>query len=102
ILSGITYLTTEDTRERRNAKSRILKVFVGLVVVLAACPIINYLSHGTRIEEFRCDCPPTPPPRTCYESYPECDGYCPTGYECIQEQDSCICNQSQSTTITVI
>lgn len=56
--SGIKYLTSEDFEGRNKAKNRLIQVIVGLIVVLIACPLINFLVKGTQVEEFSCVCLP--------------------------------------------
>ena len=46
ILAGARYMTSEDPQERDKAKQMIVGVFTGLIVVLIACPAVNYVVDG--------------------------------------------------------
>ena len=64
VIAGVRYLTSQDAEGRGNVKKAIIQGFAALVIVATACPVINYLAHGTDIREFRCDCVQEPRPPT--------------------------------------
>ena len=55
IMAGIRYITSEEPRKREEAKSRIIQVIVGLIIILITVPFVNYLIKGTDIMRFECD-----------------------------------------------
>ncbi|MBN2251732.1 MAG: TrbC/VirB2 family protein [Candidatus Altiarchaeota archaeon] len=56
ILAGVKYMTADDPRETDNAKKRIVYAFTGLVIVLVACPVVDYLVTNTNITPFSKSC----------------------------------------------
>ena len=64
IVSGVRYLAEKDLEDRVRARKTVINAFIGLLVIAAACPFVNYLVHGTDVAEFKCDCIPLPPPTT--------------------------------------
>lgn len=57
IAAGIRYMSSEDPQEAGQAKTMIIYAFAGMTIVLAACPIIEYLVTGTNIIPFENSCP---------------------------------------------
>lgn len=66
IVYGIEYMTTEDIERRNDIRGRISHIFIGLIIVLVALPVINYLIDNTNILPFECDDEGwVPPPQYC-------------------------------------
>ncbi len=55
IVYGIEYMTTEDIEQRNDIRGRISHIFIGVIIVLVALPVINYLIDNTDILPFGCD-----------------------------------------------
>jgi hypothetical protein len=47
IWSGITMLTSEDPRDQAAARSRLIRVIIGAVIILGGLQIIKWLMYGT-------------------------------------------------------
>lgn len=58
IIAGVKCLTSGDTAGRNMAIRRVIYSVIGLIIIIVACPVVNYLVHGTQVEEFRCECIP--------------------------------------------
>ena len=58
IISGVKYMTSESSEGRYEARDRIIYAIVGLIIVVIACPLVNYFIQGTQIEEVPADCCP--------------------------------------------
>jgi len=59
ILAGMEYLSSgDDPGKRDHARNRIIYSLAGLVLVILACPIIDYMVTNTEILPFQrsCDC----------------------------------------------
>ena len=58
IYAGMKYMLSSDADTASNAKNMIIYAVVGLVLVVLACPIVDYLVIGTKIVPFEktCDC----------------------------------------------
>jgi hypothetical protein len=56
ILAGVRYMTSEDPDEAGRSKTRIVYAIVGMILVLLACPMIDYLVTGTNITPFSESC----------------------------------------------
>ena len=57
IFAGVKYLTSGDDPEARSgAKTMIIYALCGLVAVLLACPVVDYLVTGTGITPFSKSC----------------------------------------------
>ena len=56
ILAGVKYMTSDDPTETSEAKTRIVYAFVGLIIVVVACPVIDYLVAKTDIAPFGKSC----------------------------------------------
>ncbi|MBN2251264.1 MAG: TrbC/VirB2 family protein [Candidatus Altiarchaeota archaeon] len=52
ILSGVKYMTAEYPQETCGAKRRIVYAILGLIVIILACPVIDYVVANTRISPF--------------------------------------------------
>ena len=58
IWAGAEYITSEDSVRRANARNRVIYAVIGLIFVIIACPVVNYLVTKTDIVPFErsCDC----------------------------------------------
>jgi hypothetical protein len=59
MLAGIGFMTSEDDPEKRDrAKTRVIYAVAGLLLVIFACPMVDYLVTNTKILPFQraCDC----------------------------------------------
>ena len=59
MLAGVEHMTSEDDNAKRNrAKTRIIYALAGLVLVILACPLVDYIVTNTKILPFQrtCDC----------------------------------------------
>lgn len=58
IYAGIKYMTSGDADTASNARNMVIYAVAGLVLVLLACPLVDYLVIGTKIIPFEktCDC----------------------------------------------
>ncbi|MEM4346961.1 MAG: hypothetical protein QW802_00015 [Candidatus Altiarchaeota archaeon] len=58
VWNAVVYITSEDFKARIIVRRRIIQIIIGLVIVLIACPLVNFLIKGTKVSEFRCECIP--------------------------------------------
>ena len=56
IINGLKYITTEGSKERDEAKNRLIHACIALSIILIAMPLVNYIVENTDIVEFECDC----------------------------------------------
>jgi hypothetical protein len=59
MLAGLEHMTSEDDNAKRNrAKTRVIYALAGLILVILACPIVDYIVTNTKILPFQraCDC----------------------------------------------
>jgi len=64
ILEGVKFMKSEDLHEREKAKKLIIYAVIALIFVLVACPLVNFLIHGSEVSEFKCNCPPEGKPKS--------------------------------------
>lgn len=64
VLSGLKYMTSEDPEKKDAAKKMVIQGFIAFVIIVIACPTVNYLVHKTDVKEFKCDCLRVPAPTT--------------------------------------
>ena len=64
VVSGLKYLTSEDSERKGAAKKTIVQGLIAFILVVVACPTVNYIVHGSDVKEFKCDCIRTVPPTT--------------------------------------
>lgn len=55
ILSGVKFMAAEGPGDRDEAKKRVIYAAVGLIFVLIAIPLVNYLTEEF-LPSFECDC----------------------------------------------
>lgn len=57
VWNAVRYISSsEDFETRIIARKRIVQTIVGLIIVLIACPLVNFLIKGTQVSEFKCEC----------------------------------------------
>ncbi len=57
LLSGVKWMTSDDTGGRIEARRRLSYAIVGLIVIILACPLINFFFAGTDlVKKGPCDC----------------------------------------------
>ncbi len=57
ILTGIKYMSSESPDERDESRKRIFNAVAGLIILVIAVPLVNYLIQNTNITEFKgCNC----------------------------------------------
>ena len=56
ILAGLKYMTSDDPADTSEAKKRITYAFVGLLIVVVACPTIDYIIAKTDLTPFGKSC----------------------------------------------
>jgi hypothetical protein len=59
MLAGIGFMTSEDDPAKRDrAKTRVIYAVAGMLLVIFACPLVDYLVTNTKILPFQrsCDC----------------------------------------------
>ena len=64
VVSGLKYSTSEDSERKGAAKKMVIQGFIAFIIVIIACPTVNYIVHGSDMKEFKCDCIRTAPPTT--------------------------------------
>ena len=66
IFAGMKYVTSDDPREVNKAKDMVAYAITGLILVIIACPLVDYLIENTDITPFEesCQCPGLPAPHT--------------------------------------
>ena len=57
ILGGMKYMSSDDPRETNKAKNIVVYAITGLILIIIACPLINYLIVNTGITPFEDSCP---------------------------------------------
>ncbi|MEA3254216.1 MAG: hypothetical protein U9Q22_00085 [Candidatus Altiarchaeota archaeon] len=57
ILGGMRYMGSDDPRETNKAKNIVVYAITGLILIIIACPLINYLIVNTDITPFEDSCP---------------------------------------------
>jgi hypothetical protein len=125
IYAGMKYMLSGDGDTASNAKNMIIYAVVGLVLVVLACPIVDYLVIGTKIVPFEktCDCGlggfvSSPPGTTTTTVVPSCvdgtpAGQCSAtpayiGYKCVLGTSSYVlvldssCGTPSSSSTTII
>jgi hypothetical protein len=102
IYAGLKYMSAQDGETAADARKMIIYALIGLVILLLACPIVDYLVIDTKIIPFgkKCNCvpgfsggpdnPTDPPQAKCIDGTPPgaCSftpGY--AGYKCILAGD---------------
>lgn len=92
LVSGVEYLAG-DISQRNEAKINIVYAIAGLVVIVIAPYLANYLTGGLGILPFTCDCLPTPPYGVscpeCYVGSCNCTTNCDLGTLEIYYSDGC-------------
>ncbi|MEA3254710.1 MAG: pilin [Candidatus Altiarchaeota archaeon] len=65
IFAGMKYMASDDPQEINKAKSMVAYAVVGLILVIIACPLVNYLVVNTNVTPFEdsCRCLIGNPPR---------------------------------------
>ncbi len=56
VWAGAEYMTSEDSVRRMRARNRVIYSVIGLILVLVACPVVNYLVTNTSILPFNRSC----------------------------------------------
>jgi hypothetical protein len=64
IISGLKYITSEDSGQKDKARKMVVQGFIAFIIVVIACPTVNYIVHGSDVKEFKCDCIRVVPPTT--------------------------------------
>ncbi|MEA3254212.1 MAG: pilin, partial [Candidatus Altiarchaeota archaeon] len=62
ILAGVKFMASENLEERGDAKRMLIQVVFGLIIIIIAVQLVNYLVTGSRVERFSlsaCDYAPT-------------------------------------------
>jgi len=52
ILAGIKLMTSENLEERGGAKKMMVQVISGLIIIIIAVQLVNYIVTGSRVEKF--------------------------------------------------
>jgi len=52
ILAGIKLMTSENLEERGGAKKMMIQVISGLIIIIIAVQLVNYIVTGSRVEKF--------------------------------------------------
>ncbi len=64
VVSGLKYMTSGDSEQKDKARKMVIQGFVAFIIVVVACPTVNYIVHGSDVKEFKCDCIRVVPPTT--------------------------------------
>ena len=62
ILGGVKFMTSENLEERSGAKKMLIQAVSGLIILIIAVQLVNYLVTGSGVERFSlsaCDYAPT-------------------------------------------
>lgn len=57
VFAGMKYITSDDPREVNKAKNMVVYAIIGLILVIIACPLVDYLIENTDITPFEESCP---------------------------------------------
>jgi hypothetical protein len=53
LLSGFQYITSDSPEMRCEARNRMMYAVVGLIIILIACPLVNYIIDQTEISKVK-------------------------------------------------